>query len=90
MPDTLPALIFDFDGTLIESAPELARCLNTLLAAYDRPPVTLAQEEHMIGNGVAKLVGDLEFQVLQDLPRAHQQQLMVPDAGTLVLKLPVT
>lgn len=56
MTDTLPALIFDFDGTLIESAPELARCLNTLLAAYGRPPVTLAQVEHMIGNGVAKLV----------------------------------
>jgi phosphoglycolate phosphatase len=52
----LPALVFDFDGTLIESAPELTHCVNALLAASDRPPVTLAQVEKMIGNGVAKLV----------------------------------
>lgn len=52
----LPALVFDFDGTLIESAPEIRRCLNLLLDEYGRPPVTLAAVERMIGNGVAKLV----------------------------------
>jgi len=52
----LPALIFDFDGTLIESAPELASCLNAMLAEDDRGPLTQAQVEDMIGNGVAKLV----------------------------------
>ncbi|MDH3703638.1 MAG: phosphoglycolate phosphatase [Alphaproteobacteria bacterium] len=57
MPNSpLPALIFDFDGTLIESAPELARCLNALLAEDGRRPLTQAQVEDMIGNGVAKLV----------------------------------
>lgn len=52
----LSALIFDFDGTLIESAPEIRHCLNTLLEQYGRPAVTLAAVERMIGNGVAKLV----------------------------------
>lgn len=52
----LPALIFDFDGTLIESAPELAGCLNALLAEDGRGALTQAQVEDMIGNGVAKLV----------------------------------
>jgi len=52
----LPALVFDFDGTLIESAPEIAHCLNELLAANGRREVTLAEVEDMIGNGVAKLV----------------------------------
>ena len=52
MPNSpLPALIFDFDGTLIESAPELASCLNALLAEDGRAPLTQAQVEDMIGNG---------------------------------------
>ena len=53
---TLPALVFDFDGTLIESAPEIRDCLNDLLVQYGRPEVSLPQVERMIGNGVAKLV----------------------------------
>lgn len=56
MPSPLPALVFDFDGTLIESAPEIRHCLNVLLEQYGRPSVTLPQVEMMIGNGVAKLV----------------------------------
>ena len=56
MSDALPALVFDFDGTLIESAPALATCLNKLLVSYDRPEVPVADVEKMIGNGVAKLV----------------------------------
>ncbi len=55
-PAALPALVFDFDGTLIESAPEIRHCLNLLLEEYGRPAVTLAAVERMIGNGVAKLV----------------------------------
>jgi len=56
MTTTLPALIFDFDGTLIESAPEIRACLNSLLEQYGRPTVTLQQVEGMIGNGVGNLV----------------------------------
>jgi phosphoglycolate phosphatase len=52
----LPALVFDFDGTLIESAPEIAHCLNELLTANGRREVTLTEVEGMIGNGVSKLV----------------------------------
>ena len=67
MSDPLPALVFDFDGTLIESAPALARCLNALLASYDRPTVPVAQVEQMIGNGVGKLV-ERGFRATGDLP----------------------
>ena len=56
MTTTPPALVFDFDGTLIESAPEIHSCLNMLLEQYRRPAVTLPQVERMIGNGVGKLV----------------------------------
>lgn len=67
MAPTLPALVFDFDGTLIESAPEIRRCLNTLLGQYGRPEVTLPAVERMIGNGVAKLV-ERGFRATGSLP----------------------
>lgn len=53
---TLPVLVFDFDGTLIESAPEIRSCLNRLMTEYGRSEVTLPQVERMIGQGVANLV----------------------------------
>lgn len=56
MPAPIPVLVFDLDGTLIESAPEIRHCLNLLLEEHGRPSVTLPQVERMIGNGVAKLL----------------------------------
>jgi phosphoglycolate phosphatase len=49
-------LIFDFDGTLIDSAPDLARALNRLLAELGRPPLELAAVRRLIGDGTPELV----------------------------------
>ena len=49
-------MLFDLDGTLIDSAPDLAAAVNELLALRGRGPLTLAQVTSMIGNGVEKLV----------------------------------
>jgi len=49
-------LIFDLDGTLIDSAPDLHRSLNAVLAEQSRPPVPLAEIRAMVGDGAAKLV----------------------------------
>ncbi|HWK43705.1 MAG TPA: phosphoglycolate phosphatase [Stellaceae bacterium] len=51
-----PLLIFDLDGTLIDSAADLHAAINRLLAELDRPPLPLDQVTRMIGDGVAKLV----------------------------------
>jgi len=56
MAETRRDLIFDLDGTLIDSAPDLARALNRLLAGFGRPPLTLAQVRPMIGDGAPELV----------------------------------
>ncbi|WP_207459923.1 phosphoglycolate phosphatase [Azospirillum sp. SYSU D00513] len=50
------ALVFDFDGTLIDSAPDITRALNRTLAQYGRPEVTVAQVRTMIGDGSAMLL----------------------------------
>ena len=49
-------LVFDLDGTLIHSAPDLAAALNKVLSEASRGPVTLDQVTQMIGDGVATLV----------------------------------
>jgi phosphoglycolate phosphatase len=49
-------LIFDLDGTLIDSAPDLHRSLNAVLEEQDRAPVGLDGIRAMVGDGAAKLV----------------------------------
>jgi phosphoglycolate phosphatase len=50
------AILFDLDGTLIDSAPDIASAVNELLDGRGLPPLTLAQVKSMIGNGIEKLV----------------------------------
>jgi len=50
------AAIFDLDGTLVDSAPDLVGALDALLAAHGREPVGLCDGRTMIGEGAARLV----------------------------------
>jgi phosphoglycolate phosphatase len=49
-------VIFDLDGTLIDSAADLAVAINTMLAGYGREPLTVGEVRRMVGDGVAMLV----------------------------------
>jgi phosphoglycolate phosphatase len=49
-------LVFDLDGTLVDTAPDLIGALNATLAAEDLPPVELADANHLVGAGVRALV----------------------------------
>jgi phosphoglycolate phosphatase len=53
---TIKALIFDLDGTLVDSAPDIQVAINKLLAEEERRPLTLEEVAAMIGDGAAKLV----------------------------------
>ncbi|SMH58513.1 phosphoglycolate phosphatase [Azospirillum agricola] len=50
------ALVFDLDGTLIDSAPDMTRVLNRTLSRFGRPSLTEAQVRTMVGDGSAMLV----------------------------------
>lgn len=50
------AILFDLDGTLIDSAPDIAAATNELLAGHDLPPLRLDQVKSIIGEGIRKLV----------------------------------
>lgn len=52
----LEAIVFDLDGTLIDSAPELTKALNDTLAEDGRGPLRVDEVKLMIGDGIDKLV----------------------------------
>lgn len=56
MTESPPELVFDLDGTLIDSAPDLHACLNRLLGSEGRRLLELAEVVSMVGDGVQVLV----------------------------------
>ena len=59
MPEGTPrprAVGFDLDGTLIDTAPDLATGVNGMLAALSLPPLDEGRIPGMIGDGVENLV----------------------------------
>ena len=54
---TLPrTVVFDLDGTLVDTAPDLIAALNYVLAREGLPPVPLQSARNMIGAGARKLI----------------------------------
>jgi phosphoglycolate phosphatase len=51
-----PTIVFDLDGTLVDTAPDLIATLNVLLGRHDVPPVAFDQARTMIGAGVKPLL----------------------------------
>jgi phosphoglycolate phosphatase len=51
-----PALIFDLDGTLADTAPDLLGATNAVLAARGRPLLDLSHLRHMVGFGARALI----------------------------------
>ncbi|MGE4060447.1 MAG: phosphoglycolate phosphatase [Sphingomonadales bacterium] len=51
-----PILVFDLDGTLVDTAPDLMATLNTVLVAENLKPVSLDETRGMIGAGARALL----------------------------------
>jgi phosphoglycolate phosphatase len=49
-------VVFDLDGTLVDTAPDLINALNYVLDREGLPPVPLASARNMIGAGARKLI----------------------------------
>lgn len=50
------AILFDLDGTLVDSAPDITAAVNELLATRKLKPLDVPSVTAMIGNGMEKLV----------------------------------
>jgi phosphoglycolate phosphatase len=49
-------LVFDLDGTLVDSVPDLRAALNKMLRERGRPPLSPSEVKHMVGDGAPALV----------------------------------
>jgi phosphoglycolate phosphatase len=67
-----PSVVFDLDGTLIDSAPDIAAALNRTLAAQGLPALPVHQVAAMVGDGARVL-----------LARAFAAHQVSPDAAGL-------
>lgn len=68
------AVVFDLDGTLIDSAPDLHGAAVRLLKGEDRPPLDLATIRSFVGNGVPTLVR--RVMAASDIDVANHTRLM--------------
>ncbi len=51
-----PTVVFDLDGTLVDTAPDLIATLNTILAREGLPPVAFAAARNMVGGGARAMI----------------------------------
>jgi phosphoglycolate phosphatase len=49
-------VVFDLDGTLVDTAPDLSAALNAVLVEQGRPRVPLDDVRHMVGRGARVLI----------------------------------
>ena len=45
------AVLFDLDGTLLNSLPDISRCMNTVLEKHGLPVYPMLDYRYMTGNG---------------------------------------
>ena len=67
-------IVFDLDGTLIDSAPDLHGIANEILAAEGREPVTLDEARDYIGNGASVFVA--KMRAARDLADSEHERLL--------------
>ena len=54
--ERIRVVAFDLDGTLVDTAPDLALAANAMLESLGYPPLAKRQIEALIGDGIDKLV----------------------------------
>lgn len=67
-------IVFDLDGTLIDSAPDLCEVANGLLAEAGAAPLTLGETRQFIGNGASALVE--RMRQARGLPESEQDRML--------------
>jgi phosphoglycolate phosphatase len=52
----VPTVVFDLDGTLVDTAPDLVAALNVIFAREGLPPVAFQAARNMVGGGARALI----------------------------------
>jgi len=67
-------IVFDLDGTLIDSAVEIRNVVNRLLELESREPITLEETRSFIGNGIGVFIQKVS--AIRDLPVSEHARLV--------------
>ena len=89
-------LLFDLDGTLIDSAPDLAGAANDLRAAHGLAPLPAAALRPMVGAGARGMVGiafgvqpgEAQFEGLKDAFLARYAERLLHSTRVFDAALP--
>jgi len=92
-----PVLLFDLDGTLVDSAPDLAGAANDLRARHGLAPLPYADLRPMVGSGARGMVGvafgvgpeDARFEGLRDAFLARYAERLLVDTRVFDAVQPV-
>lgn len=85
-------IVFDLDGTLIDSAPDIHGIANAVLAGEGCEPITLEQTRDFIGNGASVFVQ--KMRAVRGISEGKHERLLAEfvgrydDAVTLTLPYP--
>ncbi|QIK36851.1 phosphoglycolate phosphatase [Caldichromatium japonicum] len=71
-------VLIDLDGTLVDSVPDLAECVDAMLARLGRPPHGEAKVRQWVGNGVERLVRRALVGQLEGEPQASEFERAYP------------
>ncbi len=71
----MKSIIFDLDGTLLDSAPDIRATANTILKRYGRAPLSLEQTRGFIGSGARVFVARMAAAVGLDESDVPLQRL---------------
>lgn len=91
------AVLFDLDGTLIDSAPDLAGAANDLRAEHGLPPLPYERLRPMVGSGARGMVGtafgllpgDAGFEPLRDAFLARYSARLLQETRVFDAMAPV-
>ena len=70
----MSAVVFDLDGTLVDSAPDIHAATNRMLADWGAEALDLATVTSFIGNGIPRLVALARR--ARDLPEADEAEMI--------------
>lgn len=71
------AYLFDLDGTLVDTVPDLDAALNHCLRTHNYPTVDMSLTRHWVGHGVRALVRESLLYHDHEAPDAEQLETMV-------------
>ena len=78
MKQPIQCVLFDLDGTLLDTAPDLLAALNAVLSSEGRKPYTLAQARHTVSHGSIGML-ELAFGVGQAAPELERRRRIFLD-----------